>query len=79
MEGMVVGDRREVAVTFPDTWVPESLAGLDAKCFVTVNELFEFELVEVRPRSFPAHLQIQKLHHCDAVFIHVAPCLIGIS
>lgn len=65
-----MGDRREVAVTFPDTWVPESLAGLDAKCFVTVNELFEFELVEVRPRSF---------HHCDAVFIHIAPCLIGIS
>lgn len=47
MEGMVPGDRREVAVTFPDNWEPESLAGLAAKCDVVVKELFCYDLIEV--------------------------------
>eukprot|EP00208_Stichococcus_sp_RCC1054_P004255 CAMPEP_0206139378 /NCGR_PEP_ID=MMETSP1473-20131121/5719_1 /ASSEMBLY_ACC=CAM_ASM_001109 /TAXON_ID=1461547 /ORGANISM="Stichococcus sp, Strain RCC1054" /LENGTH=542 /DNA_ID=CAMNT_0053533143 /DNA_START=35 /DNA_END=1663 /DNA_ORIENTATION=- len=47
MEGMVPGDRREVAVTFPDNWEPESLAGLAAKCDVVVKELFCYDLIEL--------------------------------
>ena len=80
MEGMVVGDRREVAVTFPDTWVPESLAGLDAKCDVTVNELFEFELVEVcHDHSTQSSEFRSSTTLTQSPFIRVAPCVKRIS
>lgn len=48
MAGMVPGDVREITVTIPDTWETERLRGVPARCTVKVNEVFEWELPEVR-------------------------------
>ena len=42
------GDSREVEITLPDTWDPPQLRGVRVRCSVAVNELFEWELPEVR-------------------------------
>ena len=47
MLGMSAGDERSVPVTFPPTWVPEQLRGIQATCSVNVSEIFEWELPEV--------------------------------
>lgn len=47
MAGMVTGDTREFVVTIPESWETESLRGVPARCTVTVNEVFEWELPEV--------------------------------
>lgn len=49
MEGMVVGDERSIETAFPQNWhEPESLRGVPCRCDVKVNELFEWDLPEVR-------------------------------
>ena len=48
MVGMVTGETREVDITLPDTWDPPQLRGVRVKCSATVNELFEWELPEVK-------------------------------
>ncbi len=48
MLGMVAGDSREVEITMPDTWDPPQLRGVRVKCRVSVKELFQWELPEVR-------------------------------
>ena len=52
MEGMVVGEQREVGIVFPDKWVPQALAGVGATCDVKVKELF---LCDLPPVSAPPH------------------------
>ena len=51
MEGMASGESRDVAITMPDTWDPPQLRGARVNCSVTVNEIFEWELPEVRIRE----------------------------
>ncbi len=51
MEGMASGESRDVAITMPDTWDPPQLRGARVNCSVTVNEIFEWELPEVRAGS----------------------------
>ena len=48
MAGMVPGDVREIVVTIPDSWETERLRGVPARCTVKVNEVFQWELPEVR-------------------------------
>jgi trigger factor len=47
LEGAKAGEEREVAVTFPDDYQAEHLAGKDAKFAVTVKEVKEKRLPEV--------------------------------
>lgn len=48
MAGMAPGDVREITVTIPETWEMERLRGVPARCTVKVNEVFQWELPEVR-------------------------------
>ncbi len=43
-----MGDQREVAVTLPPTWASDQLRGMAATCPVSVKEIFEWTLPEVR-------------------------------
>ena len=45
----MVGDERSIETAFPQNWhEPESLRGVPCRCDVKVNELFEWDLPEVR-------------------------------
>lgn len=48
MEGMKVGETREVQLTLPDDFEPAGLRGVPVTCQVGISELFEYELAEVR-------------------------------
>lgn len=48
MEGMRVGETREVQITLPDDFEPAGLRGVPVTCQVGISELFEYELAEVR-------------------------------
>lgn len=64
MAGMVTGDTREFVVIIPETWETESLRGVPARCTVTVNEVFEWELPEVRiacAANGPTHISRTKM------------------
>ena len=46
---MVVGDERSIDSEFPETWhEPRSLRGVPCRCDIKVNELFEWDLPQVR-------------------------------
>ena len=48
MEGMKVGETREVQLTLPDDFEPAALRGVPVTCQVGISELFEYELAEVK-------------------------------
>ena len=62
MAGMVPGDVREIVVTIPQTWETERLRGVPARCTVKVNEVFKWDLPEVRgpgrPTVYPNTLSL---------------------
>ena len=47
MLGMLVGEERSIVQKIPDTWEPASLRGVEVRCEIRLNELFEWELPEV--------------------------------
>jgi trigger factor len=44
--GIKAGEERNVVVTFPATWEPEYLRGVEATCAVKVKEVFDWRLPE---------------------------------
>lgn len=49
MVGMGPGEAREIATTVGDTWwEPEPLRGVDLRCDITLKEVFEWDLPQVR-------------------------------
>lgn len=76
MAGMVTGDTREFVVIIPETWETESLRGVPARCTVTVNEVFEWELPEVgnsrliNPRVANALTQILRTNRPKDVILN---------
>ncbi len=48
--GMKVGEERAITTSVGDTWwEPDSLRGVEVRADIELNELFEWELPEVRP------------------------------
>lgn len=49
IQGMNVGERRELDYTLPDTWWEPSIKGTEVTCNVALKELFMWELPKASP------------------------------